>query len=225
MKVLVTQHHPAEPAGTFADFLAEAGCAMDVRHLHLGQSLPDSLDAYGLVISMGGPMNVYDEDEYPWLAEETAMLAKSLASGLPTIGICLGSQLIAKALDAQVVKSPEPEIGWFSAELNEAGSADPIFQSLDNELTVLQFHNDMFQVPDGARLLAGSARCPHQVFRHGLSYGFQFHVEVTAGIIDQWYRNDDQRKAIAPGWKNQGLTMRKQAWKIYENYWAMINSR
>ncbi len=225
MKVLVTQHHIAEPAGTFGDFLAERGCALDVRHLHLGHKLPDSLDGYGLVISMGGPMNVYDEDEHPWLADETAMLARAMRSGLPTVGICLGSQLMAKALGAAVVDSPQPEIGWFSTRLNDAGVADPVFKGIDRELTVLQFHNDMFQVPEGAQLLAGSERCPHQAFRYGLSYGFQFHVEVTAGIIDPWYRNDDQRKEIAPGWKNQGLTMRKQAWQMYENYWAVLESR
>lgn len=225
MKVLVTQHHIAEPAGTFGDFLAENGCALDVRHMHLGHALPDSLDPYGLVISMGGPMNVYDEDIHPWLADETAMLAEALTSGTPVVGICLGSQLMAKALGAQVVSSPQPEIGWFSARLNADGATDPIFAGFDEELTVLQFHNDMFNVPEGGRLLAGSQRCPNQVFRHGLSYGFQFHVEVTAGIIDQWYRNDDQRREIAPGWKNQGLVMREQAWKLYENYWAMLQNR
>jgi len=225
MNVLILQHHPAEPAGTLGAFLADKGCALDVRHLYAGQALPADDAGYGLIVSMGGPMNVYDEAEHPWLVAETALLRRALLADRPVLGVCLGSQLMAKALGAPVTRSPRPEVGWFQIELTPAGLADPLLAGLDERPWVLQWHNDMFHIPAGAELLAASERCPHQAFRFGRGHALQFHVEVDAAIVDQWCENPAQRQEIAPGWADQGKIMNQHAQRIYDNLWAMLSGR
>lgn len=225
MRVLITQHHPDEGAGTLAGFLAGQGCELDERHLYRGDGLPADAAGYGLVVSMGGPMNVYEEDKYAWLAPETEFLGRALRAEVPVVGICLGAQLMAKALGAQVVRSPQPEVGWASVRLNDAGQTDPLLAGAPREMTVFQWHGDMFEVPDGGVLLAESDACPRQAFRWGRGYALQFHVEVTSEIVEKWYEDQAQAEAVRPGWQGPGLEMRRQAELIYRNLWSLLHGQ
>ena len=133
-------------------------------------------------------MNVDEEEAYPFLKEETTFLEKAVRAGISVLGVCLGAQMIAKALGAPVVKSPQKEVGWKQVRLTEQGRRDPLFAGIPDTLEVLQLHWDMFHLPDGAELLATSEVCPHQAFRYANAIGLQFHVEATGEMLSEWFR-------------------------------------
>jgi len=132
-------------------------------------------------------MNVYEEDRFPFLREEDLFIKESIQRGKRVLGICLGAQLIAKALGAKVFKAPEKEIGWYDVSLTEEGSRDPWFASFPKVFRVFQWHEDTFEIPKRAKLLATSTAVPNQAFRYGENaYGLQFHLEVTPEMIRDW---------------------------------------
>ena len=222
MRILVTMHHPEEGPGTLGDFLAAKDADLVYARLYAGEPIPEG--EFGAVISMGGPMNVYEELMYPWLAAETAYLKAAAAQGTPMLGICLGAQLIAKALGAEVVKSPVEEIGWRGLTLTAEGKEDPLFKGLPEDLAVFQWHGDMFRIPAGASLLATGGDCPNQAFGLGRAYGLQFHVEVTRPIVMAWCEKPEQEEPAGSGWEENGPEMNRQAGIIFENFWEIINS-
>jgi len=158
-----------------------------ILDLSIGDCLPHSFNGIEAVVSLGGPMNVYEEEKYPFLKEENLFIQKVLDAKIPFLGICLGSQLLAKASGGSVGKSPKKEIGFFPITLNAHGQNDPLFQGIAEEIEVFQWHEDMSQIPPEGVLLAGSSHCPHQAFRVGhRAYGLQFHIEVTPKTIEEW---------------------------------------
>ncbi|MBI4294778.1 MAG: type 1 glutamine amidotransferase [Chloroflexi bacterium] len=186
MRLLVLQQVPCEGPGVFADFMHQAGIAFDTVVLSAGQRVP-SLSRYRALVVLGGPMNVYQEQEYPFLAEEGQAIARALAVGMPYLGVCLGGQLLAKALSAQVTANPVAEVGFYDIELTEAGRRDPLFRGLGPKVPVFQWHQDTFAIPRGAVRLAGSSLCPNQAFRYASNaYALQFHLETTADMIKSW---------------------------------------
>jgi GMP synthase (glutamine-hydrolysing) len=222
MRILVLQHHPEEGPGSLGDFLLQKGAELKTVHAYDGETLPDSAEGFAALISMGGPMNVYEEDAHPWLAPENRLLAKAAQAGLPILGVCLGAQLLAKALGTKVVRSPGEEIGWYDAELTAAAAADPLLAGVAAKVPVMQWHGDMFQVPEGGRLLATGRPCPHQAFGYKNAYGFQFHVEVTPEILKAWFPEAERQKDILGPWDALGRQMDAAAQKIYENFWRLI---
>ncbi|MGR3173575.1 MAG: type 1 glutamine amidotransferase [Candidatus Scalindua sp.] len=201
MKVIIIKHIDIEGPGTIGDFLDCNDIPYREIDIFNGEPLPDSLSEISAVIVLGGPMNVYEEDKYPFLKQEDEFLKEVIEEGLPTLGFCLGAQLIAKAKGAIVRKAPQKEIGWFKISLNRNGSSDPLFQEFPREVDVFQWHGDTFDIPDGAVKLAESELCSNQAYRIGDNiYGLQFHVEVTDEMIYQWidaYRDEvDSLKGI-----------------------------
>ncbi len=201
MKVIIIKHIDIEGPGTIGDFLDCNDIPYRIIDIFNGEPLPDSLSEISAVIVLGGPMNVYEEDKYPFLKQEDEFLKEVIEEGLPTLGFCLGAQLIAKAKGAIVKKAPQKEIGWFKILLNRNGASDPLFQEFPGEVDVFQWHGDIFDIPDGAVKLAESELCSNQAYRIGDNiYGLQFHVEVTDEMIYQWidaYRDEvDSLKGI-----------------------------
>lgn len=201
MKVIIIKHIDIEGPGTIGDFLDCNDIPYREIDIFNGEPLPDSLSEISAVIVLGGPMNVYEEDKYPFLKQEDEFLKEVIEEGLPTLGFCLGAQLIAKAKGAIVRKATQKEIGWFKISLNRNGSSDPLFQEFPREVDVFQWHGDTFDIPDGAVKLAESELCSNQAYRIGDNiYGLQFHVEVTDEMIYQWidaYRDEvDSLKGI-----------------------------
>ena len=185
-------HDAGEGAGLIAETLKERGIAFRPVHLYEGEGLPrDTSDLEGLVV-MGGPMNVDDVNQYPFLLPEIQLIEKVLSEKKPILGICLGAQLIAKSLGARVFPNKHREVGWHPISLTSAAKADPFFSHLPDPLTVLHWHGDTFDLPAGAVHLARSVKCENQAFRWGESvYALQFHLEATPSMLREWCASED----------------------------------
>ena len=151
-----------------------------------GGQIPD-YTPFHLLILMGGPMSVNDEALYPFLKDEKIFLRRWIEERKPSVGICLGAQLIAHCLDGKVYRGNKEELGWYELTLTKEGQNDPFLQSFPARFPVFQWHSETFGLPHEAVLLATSQYYPHQAFRFGaLTYAFQFHLEVTQDMIQKW---------------------------------------
>ncbi len=179
MDVLAIKNIGIEGPGTLGLFLEGQGYKITTIDLEKGEKLPPSPDGYALALFMGGPMNVYEEDKYPFLKEELRFLDMCLKRGTKTIGLCLGGQMIARALGAKVKKNRAKEIGWFDLELTGQGVKEPLLIGLPKSFPVFQWHGDTFDIPSGATHIARSAICENQAFIYKNALALQFHAEIN----------------------------------------------
>lgn len=180
MRAVCLQHVPFEGPGAFAKALAKRGVGLD-HSLVPKDGVPK--DAEDLLIVMGGPMSVNDSDK--WIAEEAAFIRSALLAGTPMIGVCLGSQFMAKALGAGVRSGKALEIGMTPIRLTDAGKQDPVFGDGPESFAVFEWHGEIFDLPKDCVALAGSEVAPLQAFRYGdRAYGLLFHVEMEESGID-----------------------------------------
>ncbi|MGH6931954.1 MAG: type 1 glutamine amidotransferase, partial [Dongiaceae bacterium] len=178
MRFLVFQHIALEHPGIFRDFFRRDSVAWDAVELDEGEPIP-ALDGYDALWVMGGPMDVWEQDEHPWLAAEQRAIREAVVDrGMPYMGICLGHQLLGAALGGRVGKAKQAEVGILDVELTEAGRADPIFDGLAARFKALQWHGaEVSQPPAGATVLAQSPLCGVQAMRYGRqAYGMQYHT-------------------------------------------------
>ncbi|HTB11169.1 MAG TPA: type 1 glutamine amidotransferase [Bryobacteraceae bacterium] len=181
MQVLVLRHEPFEHLGHFGEVLEENH--VSYRYHELGEPFVEEQHD-GLII-MGGPMSA--NDDLPGLRDELGRIEKALHDDLPMLGICLGSQLIARALGARVYRNRELEIGWEAVWFTEAARDDALFGGMASPETFFHWHGETFDLPAGAEWLAYSEKCKHQAYRYGSHvYGIQFHPEITAEMIADW---------------------------------------
>jgi GMP synthase-like glutamine amidotransferase len=185
VKALVLQHIACEPPGAYEDVLRERGIPLDRVELDEGDPLPDWRE-YEAIVAMGGPMSVTDDAALPWLAEEKRLIRDAVEAGCPYWGVCLGVQLLASSLGAQVFPGAAPEVGILPVSLTLEGHADPVFAGLPREVLTLQWHGDTFDLPHDAVRLAGSPAYPNQAFRVQRTYGVQFHLEVSPEMAREW---------------------------------------
>lgn len=187
LMVLIIKHINIEGPGTLGEFLAKNQVKTDIVNIDKGEKLPKNFNNISAIIILGGPMNVYEVEKYPFLKTEEEFIKRAIEKNIPVLGICLGAQLLAKSLGAEVKKSPEKEIGWSKVRLTKDAFQDRLFKGLEKKLDVFQWHEDMFELPKKSVLLAESAACPSQAFRFGKNcYGLQFHLEIDKSIIDSW---------------------------------------
>lgn len=224
MKILVIMHVESEGPGTLGTFLESNGVELVISRLYAGHRLPQDLRDFSAVVSMGGPMNVHEEDTYSYLRDETVFLEKALDADMPILGVCLGSQMIAKAAGAPVKVGAVKEVGWGTISLSDSGRSDPFFQGLPHTFDVFQWHEDMFHIPQGGALLAGSEICPHQAFRFRNAVGLQFHVEVTAEILGQWFAGslEYDLEQILGRYHCLQRELDRNAQQIYANFFACM---
>jgi GMP synthase (glutamine-hydrolysing) len=197
---LVIRHVACEDLGNLALVLQQRGLV--VRYVEAGVDDLAQLNplAPAVLIVLGGPVGVYQEQAYPFLTDELRLLERRLAADRPTLGICLGAQLMARALGARVSPGPRQEIGWAPLQLSEAGRRSCLAQLATRETAVLHWHGDTFELPAGATPLASTPEYENQAFawgRRGL--GLQFHAEVTARGLERWFVSHAHEIDRTPG--------------------------
>jgi GMP synthase-like glutamine amidotransferase len=188
MRILVFQHLAIEHPGVFRQFWHDAGYHPTTVELDEGASIP-SFENFDLLVVMGGPQDVWQEDRFPWLVQEKAAIRRWVREmEKPYLGICLGHQLLASALGGKVGKMPSPEVGLVPVTLTQQGLSDPALAGFPQTVESFHWHGaEVIEPPAGATVLASSAACAVQAMRWGKhAYGFQYHCEIEPSTVDDW---------------------------------------
>ncbi len=188
-KFLVFQHLPHEGLGSFEPVFLQAGIDVQIiptpKHDLTTMTLEGSNSIDALVV-MGGPMSANDDDQLPFIREELRLIEAAVKQKIPILGVCLGSQMLAKVLGSKVYPGKKKEIGWYPLQVQPAGGKDPLMKKFPTTTLMFQWHGETFDLPKNSELLASSELYPHQAFRFENSYGFQFHSEMTLEMIQDW---------------------------------------
>ena len=194
MKFLVLQHINIEHPGIFLKFMKEDNIKIDTVELDENEKIPN-LDPYDAMIVMGGPMDTWQEETFPWLKPEKEAIHKFVAiNKKPYLGLCLGAQLLSEAIGGKVRKMKTPEIGVLKVSIKDNKS---LFMGLDKDLKVLQWHSyEVYDLPSNTNLLASSADCKIQAFSSDNAFGLQFHVEQTNETVPQWACVPEYKSAL-----------------------------
>lgn len=200
MSTLILKNIHTEGPGTIEAYLLAEGMPYELIDLSKGEKIPPSDDFTTLVI-LGGPMSVNDEEQYSYIGDEIRIVRDFVEKDKKVLGICLGAQIIAKALGANVYKGAEPEIGWYEIEFTKISLLDkrirrlamhPNVGDIWNRIKVFQWHYETFDLPSGAIHLARSRLFPNQAFRYKENtYAFQFHIEIVGSMIYEWLKDED----------------------------------
>lgn len=205
MSVLILKNTTKEGPGTIEDFLKQEKFSYTIVELESGE-IPPTLENFKTLIILGGPMGVYEMDKYPHLKIGSRIIREAINRDMKIMGICLGSQMIAHCLGADVYPGHKKEIGWYHIELTGEGLKDPMMRKLAvhprvgdfwRRFKVFHWHGDTFDLPHGSVLLASTKLYKNQAFRFGENiYAFQFHIEVKSDMIYEWFENTPDCKLI-----------------------------
>ena len=182
------QHVYLEGLGCIEQWITQNQHTHTATRFFENDKLP-SLSEFDMLIVMGGPMGIYDDEEYPWLTEERAFIRQAIKANKTVLGICLGSQLIADAMEAKVYPNREKEIGWFDISLTPDGAQYGLLDGFDETFPVFHWHGDTFDLPAGADHLFRSEGCLNQGFIHNNVLGLQFHLEVTPESLNEMVKH------------------------------------
>ncbi len=226
--LLVLQHIAREKPSNIAHYASDKNVGLDVIRLYETTHIPDPLQYDGVIV-LGGPMGVYDE--YAGKTEEIETLRVALGA-VPTLGICLGAQLIAHVLGSRVYPHERDgvhikEVGYYTVAHTDEGSESALFSGLPSPMTVLEWHGDTFDMPKGAKQLARSELCEHQAFSHNGAHGLQFHLEATPHLVEEWLSADvdwasdgfnlDSEKILRESHEHAPL-MKAQCYRLLDNF-------
>lgn len=202
--VLIVQHAQHEHPAALKRALETQGIQSHWIHPYRGEPFPNASEIRGM-ISLGGPMSANDDLLHPWIAKECELLRQCVDEGIPVAGICLGGQMLARAMGGKVERHAIAEIGWHSIQVNALGESDPVVGAAGPSPTVYQWHQDTFHLPRGAELLAGSIHCDRQAYRIGdKTYGFQFHPEADHQLVNEWLAIEGTEDDISEARKLHG---------------------
>jgi GMP synthase-like glutamine amidotransferase len=190
MNIAVLQHAPHEGPGVISAWAHSRG--HEIAITEVSREAPPAVESIDLLVIMGGAMNVYQEDEYPWLAGEKAFIAAVIQAGKAVLGVCLGAQLLAVVLGGKVAGNGYKEIGWFPVELTDEGRDLKLLDGFPNLFIALHWHGDTFSIPEDSVHFASSAACRNQGFAYdqGRVVGLQFHLEVTREMLARFVEED-----------------------------------
>jgi GMP synthase-like glutamine amidotransferase len=198
LRIHYFQHVPFEGLGSMEKWISSRRYPLSVTRFHKNDPLPRIGEIDWLIV-MGGPMGVHDEATFPWLNREKRFIEQAIGRGKTVLGICLGAQLIASVLGAEVYPNRAGEIGWFPVVLTEEGRRCSLFRDLPPRINVLQWHNDTFDLPPGALHIAYSEACRHQAFLYGSRVlGLQFHLESGREEVKDFIRESSTDWAEGP---------------------------
>ena len=209
VRILALTHGDNVGPGVFEDAVRAAGHELVERNVARAGVPDEGADA---AIVLGGAMHPDQEDRHPWLAPELRFLERELERRTPLLGICLGSQLIARAAGARVFRAAEPEVGWLEVELTENGCGDPVVAALPQRFDAFQWHHYTHDLPEGAVELARSPVCT-QAFRLGRAWGVQFHPEVRGDQVESWLA-DDPDDVADPAALRAATRERIEGWNV-----------
>lgn len=201
MRVAIVENTRVTHHGQVGVALHEVGALIDQYKPWAGQALPRMVDADALVV-FGGEQSALDDHTHPYLPDLARLMADYTAMDRPVLGICLGSQVLARAFGGQNHLGVAPEFGWVDIGLTDAGRADPVLGHLPGEFPIFQWHSDTFTLPEAAVRLAGSAGAVNQAYRIGrATYGTQFHFEASRAVVADWLRTFPEAvDRMVPGW-------------------------
>lgn len=220
MRLHYLQHVPFENPGSILVWAQENGHVLTNTQLYNKEPLPRQQDFDWLVV-MGGPMNIYEEEKYPWLATEKQFIRDAIASGKVLIGLCLGGQLIADVIGGKVTQNPQQEIGWFPIQLKEKIRSSPLFSFFPAQPMVFQWHGDTFSVlPETAVQLAESPACKQQAFVYNNRvFSFQYHLENTQEIIQSLVDNCQDEMKPGPYVQTVAEILAHPEYIVQSNQW------
>jgi len=188
MRIHYLQHVPFEDLANIEHWAESRSHRITSTRLFEDQPLPGQQEFDWLIV-MGGPMNIYEHEKYPWLVREKEFIGRSIRNGKIVLGICLGAQQMADSMGGKVRKNPHREIGWHKVRLTSAAGGSRIFSVLPPEFTAFHWHGDTFTIPPGALQVAESDACQNQAFEMGKAVGLQFHLESSMDSIDHLILN------------------------------------
>lgn len=221
--ILFIQNCSEGRAGIFIDGLRNTCKSFRVVHAFSGERFIGLSNIEGVIV-LGGPMSVYDTNEFPFLTNVMEFMKNALARKIPLLGVCLGGQLLAGILGAKIHLQTNGEIGWHTVFLNEEGMKDPLFQGFEDEFVTFQWHNDCFELPSGTIHLASSKRCLYQAFRWGPNaYGIQFHPEVVEEMLVEWI-GEGNRADLISDYRHIVYVYRSSALLLLHNFLQIISS-
>ena len=200
-RVLVIENDPIAPLDLVEQWLVDAGLAVDIVKPHLGQEMPSSIPVgYQGLLVLGGTMGAHDDEEFSWLTAQRSLMKDAIATDFPFVGICLGAQVLATAVDGKSVRTPSPEAGVVRIKFNSDAAEDKLFAPFANqEIPAVAWHQDyIVDLPKDALILGSTDSCPVHAFRIGQNvYGMQFHPEVSFATVSNWAKpNNDVLKKL-----------------------------
>ena len=241
MKFLSLQHISIEDPGTFKDFLLKDGHSITTIQLDEGESIPNNLEEFDAMLCMGGPMDTFMEDKYPWLVPEKKAISEYVLNlNKPFLGFCLGCQLLGEVLGGRVVKSTPPEIGVLDIDIEKSAKDDVIFNFLPNKIKALQWHS--YEVVGlennpSVKVIGTSPTTKYQIFGYeNYAYGIQFHLEIRKTTVDDWSKVPEYKNALEkslgasalPQMKDEVAKeidiMMKHCNQLYKNFVNIIRS-
>ncbi|MFK0162640.1 type 1 glutamine amidotransferase [Rhizobium sp. NPDC090279] len=202
MHVAIIENMKNTPLGALGIALEEAGATIDWVRAWDGEALPKDTSAYDALVVLGGEQNARDDETHPYLPELAGLMRRFEGEDKSVLGICLGSQILARAYEADNLIGTAHEFGWKTVGLTNEGRKDALLADVGDEFTIFEWHGDTFTLPAGAVRLAANGVTPNQAFRIGrATYGTQFHFEANAAVVDRWrseFKETIERKE--PGW-------------------------
>ncbi len=241
MKFISLQHIDIEDPGTFKDYLLADGHEIITVQLDQGDPIPSNLDEYDAMLCMGGPMDTFMEDKYPWLIEEKKAISEYVLNlKKPFLGFCLGCQLLGEVLGGEVVKSVPPEIGVLDIDIEASAKEDEIFNFLPNKIKALQWHS--YEVVglennSNVKVIGTSPSTKYQIFGYDqYAYGIQFHLEIRKTTVDDWAKVPEYKNALEKSLGADALpqmkdmvakeidTMMLQCNQMYKNFVRIVNN-